>query len=58
MYELMDAAIAEEFDVPVEEYIEKIESVSDMRMLAIIFGALDERPEKREQAKRVFNLIK
>ena len=58
MYDLIDSAIAEELGVPLDEYIKKIESVSDLKMFAIIGGALDERPDKREQAKRMFNLIK
>ena len=55
--DLFDMACASELDVSIQEYIDKIESISPARMEIIITHLLGENETKRKQAKRVFNLI-
>jgi len=55
----LDFAIARELGVPVEEYIEKIESTTYKRAEIIIDTIfLSEDEKKIEKAKRIFNMIK
>jgi DNA-directed RNA polymerase specialized sigma subunit len=57
MYEYIDIAIADELGVSVEEYIEKIESISEKRAEVIISAVWGEDQKKLEKAKRIFKNI-
>jgi len=57
MYEYIDIATADELGVSVEEYIKKIESISEKRAEVIISAVWDEDQKKLEKAKRIFKNI-
>jgi hypothetical protein len=57
MYDLMDQACANELDVSVETYIEKIEKTTIKRAEVIIGSIFSEDPKLIKKAKRIFNLI-
>ena len=57
MYEYIDIEIADELGVSVEEYIKKIESISEKRAEVIISAVWDEDQKKLEKAKRIFKNI-
>ena len=58
IYGMLDIEVADVLGVSVKEYAEKIESLTEMKMNAIILGALSDDDKQRKQAKRMFNLIK
>lgn len=58
MYELLDAACAEELGVSVETFIEKIERTTEKRMELIISATFSGDLVLIEKAKRIFNLIR
>ena len=56
LYDMMDMAIAEELGVDVETYIRIIENeCSNREANFIIIVIMDERTEKLEKAKEMFN---
>ena len=57
MYDLVDEACANELNVSVETYIEKIEKTTMMRAEVIIGAIFSEDPNLIKKAKRIFNLI-
>lgn len=58
MFDLLDQVCAEVLDVPVQEYIDKIESLSEGKAIVIIGYLLDEPyGAKKKQLKRIFKNI-
>tara|TARA_R110000824_G_scaffold38477_8_gene117498 strand:- start:384 stop:560 length:177 start_codon:yes stop_codon:yes gene_type:complete len=57
MYDLVDEACANELNVSVETYIEKIEKTTMKRAEVIIGAIFSEDPNLIKKAKRIFNLI-
>lgn len=57
MYDLLDQACANELNVSVEDYIEKIEKTTMKRAEVIIGAIFSGDPNLIKKAKRVFNLI-
>jgi hypothetical protein len=56
LYDMMDMAIAEELGVDVETYIRIIENECSNREANFIINVImDERTEKLEKAKEMFN---
>ena len=58
MYDMLDALYAELFEVTVEEYVSKIESLSDYIMDIVLNAILSEDAAKVTKAIRIFKLIK
>ena len=59
MFVLFDEICAETLGIPVQEYIEKVEKLSEGKQHVIINMLLDCRlkPEKLLQIKRIFNSL-
>jgi len=57
MYDLVDEACANELNVSVEAYIDKIEKTTMKRAEVIISAIFSEDPKLIKKAKRIFNLI-
>lgn len=57
MYDLIDEACANELNVSVETYIEKIEKTTMKRAEVIIGAIFSGDPNLIKKAKRIFNLI-
>lgn len=58
MFDLLDQVCAEVLDIPVQEYISKIETLSGYRAVIIVGYLLDEPNEVKErQLKRIFKNI-
>lgn len=57
LFDMLDESIANELEVPVERFIEVIESISMMRAEVICLGIMSGEDEKIEKAKRIFNSL-
>lgn len=57
MYDLIDKACANELNISVEAYIEKIEKTTTKRAEVVIGAIFSEDPNLINKAKRIFNLI-
>lgn len=53
-YDELDAEIAEELGTSLEEYIEKIESMSEERATKIIFGIMSGEGDLIKKSKELF----
>lgn len=59
LFDFLDQAVAESLGVPIGDYYRAMESCeSEKRFSSLVLGALSEDPKKREQARRVFAMIK
>lgn len=57
IFDDLDEAIAYELDIPTQEYVDKIESISFYRANILIGAILSQDPEKIEKVKRIFKNI-
>jgi hypothetical protein len=56
-YDLMDQTIANELEIPVDEFIRKIESVSYWKAEVMILAVLSEEQQKINKVKKILNTI-
>lgn len=58
IFDLFDQACADELDVSIKHYVDKIERTTDMRSELIISALLYGNEVQKEKAKRLFAMIK
>jgi hypothetical protein len=58
VFDMLDRGIAQELGVPVEEYIEVIESCSYWEAYYIVTAIWNERTDKYDRAKEIYNTNK
>ena len=55
---MLDRLCADKLDITVEEFVSKIESMTEKRAFVLLSALLDGDEVKIEKAKRIFNNIK
>ena len=58
VFEMLDRLCADKLDITVEEFVSKIESMTEKRAFVLLSALLDGDEVKIEKAKRIFNNIK
>ena len=58
VFEMLDNICADKLDITIDEFVSKIESMTEKRAFVLLSALLDGDEVKIEKAKRIFNNIK
>ncbi len=58
VFEMLDNICADKLDITIDEFVSKIESMTEKRAFVLLSALLDGDEVKIEKAKRIFNNVK